>query len=196
MIICVWNLLFVYNILVPVASSGCEAGSFLHNSDSSVPTRKPRRELENEDLENGVGALKFLSYPPFAMIGYMGMNADINCSTNDPNATVTLLHQASFTTWVEKTVTPNELILTGQVFKLLSLVVSDGGRYNCKATDGTNTIRWPTYKGMLVLKPGSLPSYFELVPKKPIIVLQGKGGQITCEAEGYTVSKLTWKKTN
>ena len=41
---------------------------------------------------------------------------------------------------------------------------------------------------------GSLPSYFELVPKKPIIVLQGKGGQITCEAEGYTVSKLTWKK--
>ena len=41
---------------------------------------------------------------------------------------------------------------------------------------------------------GSLPSYFELVPKKPIIVLQGKGGQITCEAEGKAVSTLTWKK--
>lgn len=107
-------------------------------------------------LPAGVGALKFLSDPPFAMIGYMGMNVDINCSTNDPNATVTLLHQASFLTWVEKTVTPNELILTGQVFKLLDLVVSDGGRYNCKATDGTDAIRWPTFKGMLVLKPGEL----------------------------------------
>ena len=41
---------------------------------------------------------------------------------------------------------------------------------------------------------GQLPDYFALIPDRPIIVLRGGEGQITCEAEGYTVSKLQWKK--
>ena len=102
----------------------------------------------------GAGALKFLSQPPFVLHGFLGMNVDINCSTDNPNATVTLLHQPSFTFWVEKPVTPNKLILNGQVFTLLNLVVGDGGSYNCKATDGIQTIRWPEFNGMMVLSSG------------------------------------------
>ena len=41
---------------------------------------------------------------------------------------------------------------------------------------------------------GSLPNHFRLIPEKPIIVLQGGTGQIICEAEGASVSKLQWKK--
>lgn len=41
---------------------------------------------------------------------------------------------------------------------------------------------------------GELPEYFELIPEKPIIILQGGTGQIICEAEGVAVTKLQWKK--
>lgn len=41
---------------------------------------------------------------------------------------------------------------------------------------------------------GQLPDHFKLVPEKPIIVLQGGTGQILCEAEGVSVSKLQWKR--
>ena len=40
---------------------------------------------------------------------------------------------------------------------------------------------------------GRLP-VFKLIPEKPIIVLRGGTGQIICETEGVSVSKLQWKK--
>ena len=33
-----------------------------------------------------------------------------------------------------------------------------------------------------------------LIPDKSIHVLQGQSGQVTCECEGATVSKLKWEK--
>ena len=39
-----------------------------------------------------------------------------------------------------------------------------------------------------------MPDYFKLIPEKPIIILQGGTGQIICEAEGVSVTKLQWKK--
>ena len=41
---------------------------------------------------------------------------------------------------------------------------------------------------------GPLPDYFELIPEKPIIILEGGTGEIVCEAEGVSVTKLQWKK--
>ena len=41
---------------------------------------------------------------------------------------------------------------------------------------------------------GSLPDYFVLIPEKPIIILEGGTGEIVCEAEGVSVTKLQWKK--
>lgn len=41
---------------------------------------------------------------------------------------------------------------------------------------------------------GQLPDHFKLIPEKPIILLRGGTGEITCEAEGVSVSKLQWKK--
>ena len=40
---------------------------------------------------------------------------------------------------------------------------------------------------------GRLPD-IKLIPEKPIIVLRGGTGQIICEAEGVSFSKLQWRK--
>ena len=39
-----------------------------------------------------------------------------------------------------------------------------------------------------------LPRYFVLIPNKSIYVLKGKSGEVTCEAEGPSVSTLKWEK--
>ena len=39
-----------------------------------------------------------------------------------------------------------------------------------------------------------LPRHFVLKPNKPIHVLQGQSGEVTCEAEGPSVSTLKWEK--
>ena len=39
-----------------------------------------------------------------------------------------------------------------------------------------------------------LPRHFVLKPNKSIYVLQGQSGEITCEAEGPSVSTLKWEK--
>ena len=107
----------------------------------------------------GAGALKFLDPPKPSDIflhGFLGMNVDINCSTDDPNATVSLLHTADRVNWIEKPLEPGKLVLNGQVFTLLNLAVNDGGRYNCKATNGKQTIRWPQMYGTLLLSSGEL----------------------------------------
>ncbi|XP_078371752.1 hemicentin-1-like isoform X1 [Oculina patagonica] len=142
----------------------------------------------------GAGALKFLNPPAIVLQGFLGLNIDINCTTDNPNATVSLLHTKNFVTWTERTVEPNKLILNGQVFTLLYLVVGDGGRYNCKATAGSQTIRWPMSSGYMILQSGALPKHFQLVPNIALILLRGGDGQILCEAQGTTVSKLQWKK--
>ena len=80
---------------------------------------------------------------------------DINCTTDEPSATVKLLHQPTFDNWVERAVKPSKLILTGQVFTLLNVIVSDGGRYKCEATYKNETIEWP--RGVLaVIRRGKL----------------------------------------
>ena len=39
-----------------------------------------------------------------------------------------------------------------------------------------------------------LPRHFVLKPNKPIHVLQGQNGEVTCEAVGSSVSTLKWEK--
>ena len=40
----------------------------------------------------------------------------------------------------------------------------------------------------------TLPRHFVLIPNKSIYVLQGQSGEVTCEAEGPSVSTLKWEK--
>ena len=46
---------------------------------------------------------------------------------------------------------------------------------------------------MLCYLTGKLPDII-LDPPRPIIVQQGQTGTITCQARGWSVSKLAWKK--
>ena len=39
-----------------------------------------------------------------------------------------------------------------------------------------------------------LPKHFVLIPNKSIYVLRGRSGEVTCEAEGPSVSTLKWEK--
>lgn len=102
----------------------------------------------------GVDALKFLNPPPQIASGYLAMNFDFNCSTDDANATVKLFFAPGSANYNERTLSPEKLHLNKQVFTLLNLGVSDGGQYKCKATDGKENIEWPSTHGLLFLSQG------------------------------------------
>ena len=104
----------------------------------------------------GVGAFRFLNGAKKILSGHFGLNMVFNCSTDDPNATVSLLFSNNFGfSWTEKTVTANKLTKEGQVFTLLNLIVSDAGSYACKATNQSGqTIQWPSLTGMLLIGSG------------------------------------------
>ena len=92
----------------------------------------------------GVGALKFLQDPPQLQVSHVGWSVDYNCTTDDPNATVSLLQSKDFEiSYNVFIVTPNKLLLREQVFSIVNLVLSDGAYYKCKATDQSGqTIEW------------------------------------------------------
>ena len=81
-------------------------------------------------------ALRFLDPPPPIATGHFGWNMDFNCTTDDPDATVSLLHPKYFGhPWTERAVTPNKIVLKGQTFTVLKLIKDDAGNYKCKARD-------------------------------------------------------------
>ena len=94
----------------------------------------------------GVGALKFLQDPPPIQGSHVGWSVDYNCTTDDPNATVLLLKSTDFGfSFNVFPVIPNKLLLRKQVFTMVNIVLSDGARYKCKATDQSGqTIQWQT----------------------------------------------------
>lgn len=140
--------------------------------------------------------LAFLMQPKTILLGYLGQNLQINCSTNDENATVSLLHKRhSLTVFTKRKPEANKLLIQGEVFTLLNLDLSDGGMYSCEAKDqANNRIRWPRGTGYLILSQAKLPDYFVLKPEKPVIVPKGQDVNVTCESEGVSVTKLQWKK--
>ena len=91
-----------------------------------------------------VGALKFLQDPPRLQVYFVGWSVDYNCTTDDPNATVSLLYSKHL--GVPYNVIPvrlNRLLLRKQVFTLVKLLASDHGYYKCNATDQSGqTIYW------------------------------------------------------
>ena len=91
-----------------------------------------------------VGALKFLQDPPQFQASHVGWSVDYNCTTDDPYATVSLLHSRDFgLSYNVLQVSPNKLLLRKQVFTIVNLILSDGGNYKCKATDQSGqTIEW------------------------------------------------------
>ena len=103
----------------------------------------------------GVGALKFLQDPPQLQASHVGWSVDYNCTTDDPNATVSLLHSTDFGfSYNVLQVSPNKLLLRKQVFTIVNLIISDGGNYKCKATDQSGqTIQWNT-GSMLFIQAG------------------------------------------
>ena len=92
------------------------------------------------------------------------MDVNFNCTTGDPNATVSLFYSNNFgATWSERRIKSNRLVLRGQVFTLSHVILADNGMYACKATDQSGqTIQWPPQTGMLFVTLGELmcPIYY------------------------------------
>ena len=104
--------------------------------------------------------MKFIGQlDPFAS-AYLGFSMDFNCTTDDPAATVALLHNQGFGPLTERPLTPNKLVLDRQVFTVLNIAVSDAGQYACRATNqsGTSITSSQLYR---VLQRGGL-TYSEL----------------------------------
>lgn len=110
--------------------------------------------MSTHDYPAGVDALKFLNNPPQVLSGFLGMNAIINCTTDEANATVKLFYSKNFVTYQERALSPEKLHLNGQVFTLLNLGVNDGGKYRCTATNHQQTINWPSSFGILFVTRG------------------------------------------
>ena len=102
--------------------------------------------------------LALLMQPKKILLGYLGQNLQINCSTNDENATVSLLHKRhSLAAFTKRKPEANKLLMQGEVFTLLNLDLRDGGMYSCEATDqANNRIRWPLGTGYLIFSQGKL----------------------------------------
>ena len=49
-------------------------------------------------------------------------------------------------------------------------------------------------RGLHIFFAATLPGHFVLKPNKSIYVLRGQSGEVTCEAEGPSVSTLKWEK--
>ena len=83
--------------------------------------------------------MKFIGKLDAFASGYLGFSMEFNCTTDDPTASIALLHNQGPGTLTERPLIPNKLILDGQVFTMLSIAVSDAGRYACRATDQSGT---------------------------------------------------------
>ncbi|XP_067039208.1 matrix-remodeling-associated protein 5-like isoform X3 [Acropora muricata] len=139
-------------------------------------------------------ALKFIGKRDAYATAYRGFSMDFNCTTDDPTASVALLHNPGFGPLTERPLTPNKLILDGQVFTVLNIAVSDGGLYKCRATDQSGTIITSS-RLFRVLQQAKLPREFGMVPYKALIITQGQSQSIICQAQQEPFPfDLIWEK--
>ncbi|XP_074620045.1 fibroblast growth factor receptor 3-like [Acropora palmata] len=143
----------------------------------------------------GTEAFKFIGKLDQFASAYLGFSMDFNCTTDDPTASIALLHnQQGSGTLTERPPTPDKLILDGQVFTVLNIAVSDAGQYACRATNRSGTTITSS-RLFRVLQRAQLPRNFGLVPNKALIMTQGQSQSIICQArEEPFPFDLTWEK--
>lgn len=102
--------------------------------------------------------LAFLKPPPIILRGYVGQKVQIDCSTNDDDAKVSLLHKNHpLFVFNKRQLKENKLLKRGQVFTLVNVDLSDAGMYACEAKNqASRMIRWPSGTGYLILFRGKV----------------------------------------
>ena len=114
--------------------------------------------------------LAFVKKPQNILKGYLGQTILINCSTNDQDATVSLLYRRHpFVAFVELELEEKKLLKKGQAFELLNVGLRDSGFYACEAKNEANDkIRWPPGTGYLILNEGEVNLIFLFLILKEI----------------------------
>ena len=115
--------------------------------------------------------LAFVKQPQNVLKGYTGQKLVIDCSTNDVDVSVFLLHKRHpFAAFTERKPKENKLWKKGQVFSLLDLDLGDTGIYTCEARNRANeSIRWPAGTGYLMLSRGKVIIRFILIIQRRAI---------------------------
>ncbi|XP_068720911.1 vascular endothelial growth factor receptor 1-like isoform X1 [Montipora capricornis] len=122
----------------------------------------------------GTGALHFIGNSPPSIRRYTGLNASIDCTTDDPNATVTLLHFGE-----ERPLRENKIVLNEQVFTVLDLTVSDFGPYKCKATSQSGSSHTMRNNIFVIVLKEKIPCCPTLFPESKVL-LSGEDANFTC----------------
>lgn len=114
--------------------------------------------------------LAFVKKPQNILKGYLGQKILINCSTNDQDATVSLLYRRHpFVAFVKLKLEEKKLLKKGQAFELLNVGLRDSGFYACEAKNEANDkIRWPPGTGYLILNEGEVNLIFLFLILKEI----------------------------
>ena len=176
---CLWSLIGLVLATVPGNRDSSVETSFSLSSNSTIRLRYIfLSSLQTEPLA-------FLMQPKTILLGYLGKNLEINCSTNDDNATVSLLHKRhSLAAFTKRTPEPNKLSVQRKVFTLLNLDLRDSGIYSCEAKDRENNrILWPLGTGYLIVIQGKLINkiswtpYATLLCVKPVTDMFAMGGR-------------------
>ena len=126
------------------------AGEIDHSWERMV---NQRTESDHADLWNGFPhaggqALQFLSEPVFDL-EVLGQNFVVNCTVDDPSASVSLWGNTDLpgAPWIEILPSPGNVVRKGQVFLVSSTGQGLMEKYRCKATNGNETIKWPEDMG-------------------------------------------------
>lgn len=138
----------------------------------------------------GTGALHFIGNSPSFILRHSGLSASIDCTTDDPNATVTLLHSG-----VERPLRENKIVLNEQVFTVLNLTVSDGGIYKCKATSQSGSSHTMRNDIFVRVRKEKIPCCPTVSPLRKVLS-SGEDANFTCHVvlqENNQGKDLTFK---
>ncbi|XP_032242159.2 fibroblast growth factor receptor 4 [Nematostella vectensis] len=143
-------------------------------------------------LSPGNCEFKFLSPPRmFYTVGFYS-NFPINCTTNDENATTTLLYRQKFMGgYNEKPLQPGKVIKTDDVYTILNFAYQDAGQYQCKATnlDGETIFTDPNACKVFG-RPNVIPDV-TVDPLYAVQLSQGDSFNFTCSSATHTTLKWT-----
>ncbi|XP_048589456.1 platelet-derived growth factor receptor alpha isoform X2 [Nematostella vectensis] len=134
---------------------------------------------------------KFLVTPlPFATVAF-GANYEMDCRTNDKNATTSLFFRKNPTfPSKEKYTEPKKLIKVGDIYSIIYFGVNDFGAYQCRATNASGFVI-QNVEVNLYGRPDVTPDV-KIVPDQAVVLTIGQHVNLTCISATQTT--LKWLK--
>lgn len=126
---------------------------------------------------------KFLRKPKQYYVYGFDSNFEMDCTTNDPNATTTLYFRSSSAKWVQRTLEKGKLGKYGHVYTVIDVGTNDAGQYQCRATNALgDTIKWPDNAARVLVRDIGLVPPVKIEPIYEAVLTAGQFYNITCSS--------------